>query len=111
METAGNYVIALVILFILFNIVIIIYDVVRFLRLHLFRMRAIVAHRRTRMTIQQVNRITERAQAHLFKVALDGGFQRRKSQILSQNKYMTVKGVEDGDKSKSAGTLGGKDGG
>ena len=51
METAGDYVIVLVVAFVVFNIIIIVYDVVMFLRLHLLRMRALVAYRSTRMTI------------------------------------------------------------
>jgi len=61
MESAGSFVIALVVLFIVFNIVIMVYDICKFLRIHLVRMRVLIDHRCTRMTIQQVNRITEEA--------------------------------------------------
>ena len=53
--------IALLVLFILFNAAVIIYDLCKFLRLHLLRMRAIIEHRRTRYTIMQVNKVTEEA--------------------------------------------------
>ena len=52
MENAGNFVIALVVLFIVFNMVIMVYDVCKFLRIYLKRMRDIIDHRCTRLTIQ-----------------------------------------------------------
>ena len=60
-DGSDKFIIGIIVLFIVFNIVVIIYDVCKFLRLHLKRMRAIVEHRRTRYTIQQVNRVTEKA--------------------------------------------------
>jgi hypothetical protein len=74
MEQAGWFVIALVVIFIVFNFVILLYDVSMFMRIHLMRTQKLVERRRTRMTIQQVNRVTEEAQAYLIKLALQGGF-------------------------------------
>ena len=69
--------ITLLVLFILFNAAVLIYDLCKFLRLHLLRMRAIIDHRRTRYTIMQVNKVTEEAQAHLLRLAADGQFARK----------------------------------
>lgn len=66
--------IAMMVFFIIFNCCVLVYDLCMFLRLHMLRMRAIVVHRRTRYTIQQVNRVTEEAQAHLLKLAAQGVF-------------------------------------
>ncbi len=48
-----------------------IYDAYRHLRLHFLRMCNMVEYRRQRYTIQQVNEVTQKAQAHLYKLALD----------------------------------------
>lgn len=50
----------------------------------MIRMRHIVEYRRQRYTIQQVNKVTEQAQAHLYQLALEGAFQKKKAQVLRQ---------------------------
>ena len=71
-DNAGIIVIALVIAFIVFNWVIIIYDICLLLRLHLIRARGIIEHRSTRFTIRQINKITEKAQEYQIDLALNG---------------------------------------
>ena len=85
-DSSTEVFVTLLVFFILFNASVLIYDLCKFLRLHLLRMRAIIEHRRTRYTIMQVNKVTEEAQAHLFKLAADGAFARRHMETSEQYK-------------------------
>ena len=51
MEQAGGFIITHVVIFVLFNLVILLYDVSVFIRTHLKRTQILVERRRTRMTI------------------------------------------------------------
>ena len=50
-DDSTHFILAFVIILLTFNFAILVYDVWRHLRIHLKRMRAIIAHRRTRYTI------------------------------------------------------------
>ena len=55
-EHAGNFVIVLVVVFIVFNILILVYDALMFLRTHSKRKQFLITQRKTRKTVEQINR-------------------------------------------------------